>query len=355
MVSTSGEDSLIGLLNRHAELESRHGDGDAGRFISGWQCENPWEDEISEAVLRERQQIRATDYLYFDHDPAITSRILQFHETVDGISPPSVLPGAGASSIIFTFCAWLRDMNIEEIFYIPPLYFSAHFALRLLGIRARPVSGRQIYEDGFSINFPSAKSVMMLADPLWYAGISLSEDLIKALVDWQHRTGSLVFVDGSFQYSHWSRQKLEQSARFDPDHTVRVICPTKPLAAHNYRFAYGLFPKTMHEKCAHIYANVYGSTSVDNVAFARTAASMMLDGEITGSLMDLASSRHRALRARAKISAPWQPSCGYFVFEKVIAPLPEGTLLMDGSFFEQKRYPGFTRINLLSPSISMLD
>jgi len=39
----------------------------------------------------------------------------------------------------------------------------------------------------------------------------------------------------------------------------------------------------MHEKCAHIYATIYGSTSIDNIAFARIASTVMLDGAITNS------------------------------------------------------------------------
>jgi hypothetical protein len=195
----------------------------------------------------------------------------------------------------------------------------------------------------------------MLADPVWYAGIPLPEDLINTLVEWQRHTSSLVFLDGSFQYAKWGSQKTEYSARFASERTVRVVCPTKSLCAHSYRFAYGLFPKSMHERCVHIYANINGSTSVDNIAFARIAPLIMLEHKFTNALTDLASTRHRDLRARGKIQAPWQPSSGYFVFEKIIKKLSDRIILMDGSFFEQKRYPQYNRINLLSPSISALD
>ena len=67
-----------------------------------------------------------------------------------------------------------------------------------------------------------------------------------------------------------------------------------------------------------------------------------------------AAARHQSLRSQAKISAAWNASCGYFVFEEILVSLPEGTLLMDGSFFEQKRYPKYRRLNLLSPSLHLL-
>jgi aspartate/methionine/tyrosine aminotransferase len=355
MISSADEESLTVLLQRHAELESKHGDGDSGRFLSGWQCDNPQRDRIREFVQQESSGINVSEYLYFDRDPLVMDRIGRFHETVDGKTPSAVLCGLGATPIIFTFCAWLRARGIEEVFYIPPLYFSAHFALKILGIRARPVSGRHVFEPEFSFNLPSERSVLLLADPVWYAGVPVAKDLIEKLIEWQSHTGSFVFVDGSFQYARWDGNRNEPSARFDPECTVRVVCPTKPLATHGYRFAYALLPKSMYEKCAHIYASIYGSTSADNLAFARAAPLLLLEGNITNSLMGLASARHRMLRARGAISAPWEPTCGYFIFEEIAVPLPEGILLMDGTFFDQGRYPDFRRINLLSPSIKMLD
>lgn len=355
MDPTSSNDDLAFLLQRHAELEARFGDGEGGRFLSGWQCENPWSGHIRELVDDQCHQIDSGQYLYLDSDTLTKQALSQFHQRVDGVVPHSMLCGNGASSIIFTFCAWLRQKNILEVFYVPPLYFSLHFALRLFGVRARAVSGKHAFESEFSINLPSQGAVLLLADPIWYAGIPLPNDLIESLVRWQQRTQSLVFIDGSFQYASWDCQRVELSSKFDPKQTVRLICPTKALASHGYRFAYAMLPESMHATCAHIYANIYGSSSIENFAFARIAPAAMMDGTIVKALMRLASDRHQSLRARRKISAPWQPSCGYFVFEQVFADLSESVPLMDGSFFEQKRYPDYRRINLLSPSLHLLD
>jgi hypothetical protein len=171
---------------------------------------------------------------------------------------------------------------------------------------------------------------------------------------WQQQTGSLVFVDGSFQYSGWQGQQVELSAQLDPQHTVLLVCPTKALASHGYRFSYATIPTSMRSVCTNIYSSIYGSSSVENVAFARIAPSLMEDGTITNGLMLLASDRHRSLRERKIISAAWQPSCGYFIFEKISTELPANMPLMDGSYFEQRRYPDHRRLNLLSPSIHLL-
>lgn len=342
------------LLRRHAELEEKYGDGDGGRFLSGWQCENPWMDQIRGLVDEQAREIDSVEYLYLDSDPTLKEGLRRFHCSVDRITPDGQFCGAGASSIIFTFCAWLRQQNIQEIYYIPPLYFTLHFALRLFEIRARAISGRHAFELGFSFNLPSAKTVLLFVDPIWYVGIPIHKELINSLVDWQVRTGSLVFIDGSFQYASWEGMHGELSAFFDPVRTVRLICPTKALVSHGYRFAYALLPRPMHAPFAHIYANVYGSASVDDLAFARIVPPTLATGTISKSLMRLAADRHQALRTSGRISAPWNPSCGYFVFEQIAANIPHGAPLMDGSYFEQRRYPTYRRVNLFSPSLHML-
>jgi histidinol-phosphate/aromatic aminotransferase/cobyric acid decarboxylase-like protein len=203
MSTPLAKDDLSFLLQRHAELEEKHGDGDAGRFLSGWQCENPYTEQIRHLVDNQISQIDRGQYLYLDGDAGLKDGLQRFHKSVDGTTPDSLFCGAGATPILFTFCAWLRHHDIREIYYIPPLYFSLHFALKLFDIRARAISGRHAFETGFSYNLPTETTALLFADPIWYAGIPLPLDLIESLVDWQSRTGSIVFVDGSFQYAKW--------------------------------------------------------------------------------------------------------------------------------------------------------
>jgi histidinol-phosphate/aromatic aminotransferase/cobyric acid decarboxylase-like protein len=291
MSTGHSQDDLSFLLQRHAELEEKYGDGGGGRFLSGWQCENPWIEQIRALVDEQIRKIDSGQYLYLDSDAIVKEEVYRFHRSIDGAMPDNHFCGSGASSIIFTLCAWLCQQDIQEIYYIPPLYFSLHFALRLFGIRARAISGKHAFEPGFSFNLPSERSVLLFADPIWYAGIPLCDEIIKSLVEWQSRTGSLIFVDGSFQYAKWEGQRPELSASFDSEHTARLICPTKALASHGYRFAYCLLPKAMHASISHIYANIYGSASVDNLAFARIALTAMAAGTITSSLMNLSTVR----------------------------------------------------------------
>jgi aspartate/methionine/tyrosine aminotransferase len=355
MSAWTERDELALMLARHAELEDRHNDGDGGRFISGWQCENPWAANIRAVVEEEAKSLKADDYLYPDLDEELSDAISSFHREIDGTMPSAILCAAGSSPLILSFCAWLSETGCREVFYMPPLYYSAHLSLRLLGFRARPISGRHSFEPDFTFNLPDQKSVLILTDPVWYAGIPLSHETISAIAEWQTRTGSFVFVDGSFQNARWDGRYGECSVQLDPDFTIRLICPTKALAIHGYRFAYALIPDRIRARLAHIYSSLSGSASLDNYAFARAIPKLMLEGSISRDLMRYVSMRHRALRSRGRIWAPWQAACGYFVFEKISARGDSWqSPLMDGSFFEQKRYPDYFRINLLSPSLDML-
>jgi histidinol-phosphate/aromatic aminotransferase/cobyric acid decarboxylase-like protein len=283
------------------------------------------------------------------------SLLMELHEKLDGSRPQAIVCGAGSSTLIFTFCTWLRTNGYREVFYLPPLYFSLHFALRLFGIRARAVSGRQPYEPNFRINLPTERSVFIVTDPIWYAGLPLDARIVTEIDNWQMNTSSTVFVDGSFQYSRWNGVESEATASLDPTLTFRLICPTKILAAHGFRFSHMLLPPALLEEYKHIYSNIFGSASLESIAFGRAAAKIMSNGRVSKNLMQLASGRHAKLRRMGAIVSELNPSCGYFVFEKVCRQLPVQTLLMDGKYFQQKRYAGYSRINLLSPSIGLLD
>ncbi|MGO8866904.1 MAG: hypothetical protein ACLQME_10425 [Alphaproteobacteria bacterium] len=342
------------LIRRHAELEALHGDGGGGTFLSGWQCENPWSRDLQNRIAEERKALDDNRYQYLDDDALIEEGFREFHRTVDRIAPAGLFCGEGSTSLIYTFCSWLKTKGIDEVFYIPPLYFSVHFALQLLGIRGRPISGRHAFEDGFTFNLPSQNGILLLSDPVWYAGMPLKQAIVDRITDWQRKTQSLVFVDGSFQYMRWDGTPVELTCQLDSDYTVRVICPTKALALHGYRFAYATIPIALRQEFSHIYGNLYGSASAENIAFGRVVAAIGYPRPITTGLVGLVSNLHRELRSSASITADWQAECGYFIFERILTELPISPPLMDGSFFEQKRYTDHRRINLLSPSIGML-
>jgi hypothetical protein len=98
-----------------------------------------------------------------------------------------------------------------------------------------------------------------------------------------------------------------------------------------------------------------GPANVASIAFAYEALHALETGEIPRSLVASVSDAHKRLRAKKAISSPFDPTCGYFVFEQINVPLPKDYLVVDGRYFEQPRYPTHVKINLLSPSMPLLD
>jgi histidinol-phosphate/aromatic aminotransferase/cobyric acid decarboxylase-like protein len=345
-------------LNRHYErLAFELGDGDKGNFLSGWQCGNPFADELFEAVKDRCSAIDYSRYRYFDDEPLLCEGIKALHLQRDGYMPPAVFCGSGSTSLLYGFVSLLKKRGIGRIHYVPPMYFTLHIAFDRFGIETIPVSESQPFEPDFTVILPEeGPSVLFLTDPVWYAGAPIAAEGIQKIAAWQRRTESLVFVDGSLQYMPWSDEKaVELSAAFDPDRTFRLICPSKQLATHGYRFAYVLLPNAFAQEYAWVYTNIYGPVNADSIAFAYEAVVAMRGGTITSKLMTLARTRHRCLRSSGAIESSFEPSCGYFVFEQVNVKLPDAYLKVDGRYFDQNKYPTYIKLNLLSPSIAILD
>jgi hypothetical protein len=113
-------------------------------------------------------------------------------------------------------------------------------------------------------------------------------------------------------------------------------------------------PESLRSEIAHTYTNIYASSSADALAFGHEAVEAMLSRNVTNNLMRLTTGRHMELRAKGKIESEIKATCGYFVFEKLNAELPQRYLRMGGEYFDQPRFPEYTRINLLSPSFHLL-
>jgi hypothetical protein len=122
-------------------MEMIHEDGGAGDFLSGWQCENAWAAIVDEAVAAAREWLPGNRYYYLEDDEPSLALINDLHLDWDGSAPPALVPSMGSTPLLFAFCAYLKDIGISEVFYVPPLYFALHAALRLVGLRGRPVSG----------------------------------------------------------------------------------------------------------------------------------------------------------------------------------------------------------------------
>ncbi|KAA0675636.1 aminotransferase class I/II-fold pyridoxal phosphate-dependent enzyme [Roseomonas genomospecies 6] len=347
--------STAEILNLYKELEIVHGDGDAGAFLFGWQCRNPFSGDLIEATIARSKSYDYVPYAYMEDDRDLSNKVKDMHACFGERAPEHVFcASSGASSVLFTFCAWLSKSGIKEVYYIPPIYFTMLNALHLFGIRARPISARHAFESDFTLNLPAKESVLILADPVWYVGIPIKEETINELVAWQKNTGSFIFVDGSFQYMPWDGHISEPTSNFDPSRTIRLVSPTKSLAVNGYRFAYATIPVNLSSEFKNLYTNIYGSGPTDNIAFAYEAIEAMKARSLTDKLIGSAKDRHVELRSRGVISSPFNPRCGYFAYEQLNYKLPDGYIKMDGKYFGQFRFPDHVRINLLSPSQNVI-
>jgi aspartate/methionine/tyrosine aminotransferase len=344
------------ILQLHEDMELKYGDGDGGDFLFGWQPINPFADDLLGAVKERARGTDYTKYSYMETDRSLSNAVLKLHGDLDDIIPDAAFCAAsGGASVLSAFCYWLSRNQIKEVYYLPPIYFTLLNGLRQFGIRARAITGFHSFELNTSPDLPNKETVLIVADPVWYAGIPVPQYIIDGLSSWQRKTGSLIFVDGSFQYMRWDSKTFEPTSRLDPKRTIRLISPAKSLAIHGYRFAYALLPSDIKPKFSNSYTNICGSAAADNVAFAYEAISAMTDRNLTNKLIQRAATRHRSLRSKGIIESPLNPEAGYFVFEKINIKLPEDSLRMEGKYFGQPRYPGHTRLNLLSTKFYLLE
>ncbi len=348
------DDRIGALLARRRALEVEGGDGESGNFLFGWQCENPFAYRLLEETREQAKGIDRVRYTYLEDDTVLSESIRTMHREFGENSPQSVFCGAGAMSILFTFATYLRSLQVTEVYYLGPIYFSMHYALRLLGIRARSISALHAFEVGFKMNLPAERCILILSDPIWYAAQPTPASTLSEIQAWQTRTGSTVFVDGGFQYMSWESEIAEPTSKFDSGLTIRLVSPTKSLAVSGYRFAYALLPHAWRADFAHCYTNIYGSSNAENLVFAQLAVSAMASREITQALIAHMRHRHSRLRGQGITRSTVEPRRGFFAFEELLMALPAGYLSMGGEYFDQPRYPGYCRINLLSPSFGIL-
>jgi histidinol-phosphate/aromatic aminotransferase/cobyric acid decarboxylase-like protein len=344
------------ILNAHYEnLAFELDDGNQGHFLSGWQCENPYVSDLLASIKNRSNSMDYRKYKYFDEDDELLNKIRGLHSSLDGVSPEAVLCASGSTSLLYSFVTYLKRRGINQIYYIPPIYFTLHIAFELYGICATPVSTQQPFEDEFSMELPDEKaSVLFITDPIWYTGTQYSSEIINQISVWQKNTSSIVFVDGSLQYLPWNGIVWENTARLDPSYTFRLLCPSKQLSIHGYRFSYLLLPSSHERSMSWTYANIAGPAAADSIAFAHEAIEAVFDREVPAKLMQLVATRHAYLRTAGTIESDINPVCGYFVFEKIKISLPEDYVMVDGKFFNLSNYPRYNKINLLSPSLRML-
>jgi hypothetical protein len=155
------------ILQLHEDLELKHGDGNGGDFLCGWQSINPFADQILDAVKRSDSATDYTKYFYMETDEKLSNSVVDLHDHLDGFPPENAFCSAcGGASILAAICYWLSRNNFKEVYYIPPIYFTLLNGLFRYGIRAHPVSSYHSFESGCRPNLPKKETVLIFADPI---------------------------------------------------------------------------------------------------------------------------------------------------------------------------------------------
>jgi aspartate/methionine/tyrosine aminotransferase len=334
------------LLEKHEQLIDDL-TRSTGPFISDWNGTHPFAQEyIGDALSRPRTEFGR--YHFYNEDPDLSSAIARFHrknESMD-LRSTQILAGEGSSTFLAAYSLLLRQVDVPELYYVPPLYYTLHYFLRLLGIRARPISKSHLFDSRALANLPHKKTILVLSDPIWYAGRRVDAQSIAELAEWQTRTRSTIFVDGSFQFMQWDGVRHERTSLLDPDLTFRLICPTKSLGLPMFRFSYLLHPPAARRRLVFLYESLTGATSSPNLRIAHRVMEVLNSDDNNASFSHHLSQTYKRLIRDKLVMTDVEPDCSYFIFAKPMRQ--HAYVTMDGSYFEQSGYPGYVRINLMS-------
>lgn len=341
------------ILQTHDNLDDVIRDPKGRIFVSEWNCLNPFSSEYLQNITNMHiPPHREAEYVYFKDDYYLSSLISKFH-VLSGerlVQHEEIMVGAGSTPLIASFCLWMKKHDLKDFLYLPPLYYTFYYFSELFGIHPRPISSKQAFEDTVSIRLPNKRSVLVICDPIWYVGAKLRNDLIEEISEWQAKTGSTIFVDGSFQYTAWDLSHAERTNIFDPDLTFRLVCPTKALAIHGYRFSYLLLPRTEKPTFIYLHDNLTGATPLRNLIFAQQAMMTMTSDQSNNKIISHVASLFQKLKSTGSIEPIVTPDCGYFIFAKPTRPTVNH-IAMGQTYFDLSGYPDFIRINLLAPNL----
>ncbi|MEV5000517.1 aminotransferase class I/II-fold pyridoxal phosphate-dependent enzyme [Nocardioides sp. LML1-1-1.1] len=323
-------------------------------FVSDWNGDHPFmEDflgELGEAPIGKWGSLGT--YSRMDEDLGLSDAVAELHVRrygEPGVTAQRCVTGAGATSFLTTLLMYQYLQGFREISYLPPVYYNAAWWIRRLGLGVRRVATDVDFASNVELDLPDDGGLLWVTDPVWFAGLPVRSATIDRIAEWQGRTGATVIVDGTFQYMGWEGATAEAADRLDPDLTFRLVCPTKTLAMHGFRFAYAVVPEQHSASFTELHKRLHGPAGLADRLFAHRAVEVL--GSHSGALplMDFARLRYRELVDSGAVTEAVKPETGFFLFGRPSVDASE-YVAMDASCFGGQGYPGYVRINLLNPA-----
>src|SRR5260370_33513020 len=93
-----------------------------------------------------------------------------------------------------------------------------------------------------------------------------------------------------------------------------MICPTKALAVHSFRFSYFLHPYPFHDDLTFIYESLVGSVAGGNLAFGKRALQVLSSERSNRQLAEFLRETFEQLNTLGFLRTEIAPDCGYYVF-----------------------------------------
>lgn len=203
-----------------------------------------------------------TEYAFPDTNTKLNSAIESFH-IKEGLPKGSfvVFISEGSTPMIAAMILFAKQLGLKKIFSIWPAYFTVHKMCDVIGMDLVPCNNDLACFEQTKLCLPNQKSFLLVTDPIWSIGRNYSETVYKQLARWQKRTGSIIFIDGSFSYMRWYHPVgREPAVMLEPELTLRLVCPTKALCVHGLRFSYLLCPKAFSKEVARVSIANTGSS-----------------------------------------------------------------------------------------------
>lgn len=343
-------------LHLHQQLDHTLAARRNGRFISGYDTTHPFvRAYLGDIGARNGLERDASQYNFAQDQDELIRSIQAFHRVTDHVEyrGDEILVSAGSSPLILSILTWISQRGLDAVHYFRPLYHAFYFWSNVLKLPLLPLAEEPLWDDRAEFNLPERQRVLLLTDPVWFAGRAVGLSTIEALRRWQERTDSVVIVDGTFQYLSWAWPlRCERSATLIRERTIRLVCPTKSLALHGIRYAYLLGPANILRTLRWICDNVTGSASAVDLWLARRIMQVLAGPDGNRDLVAHIAARYRLLLDTGFIREPVrEPECGYYIFGKLGRAAPED-LLMNGSYFEVDGHRDYVRVNVLSPDIA---